>query len=60
MESIADTRRQLPHRTPGLLKDLGVSPIDKISLVLADDRTVEYDIGRTHPCSQVSTVQRNG
>ena len=29
-----------------LLQDLGVSPIDKISLVLADGRAVEYDIGR--------------
>ena len=28
-----------------LLKELGVSPIDKIGLVLADGRRVEYDIG---------------
>ena len=27
------------------LKELGVSPIDKIKLVLADGRPVEYDIG---------------
>lgn len=29
----------------GTLKDLGVSPIDRLSLVLADGRTVECDKG---------------
>ena len=29
----------------GLLRRLGVSPIDEISLVLADGRTVKYEMG---------------
>ena len=31
-----------------LLKKLGVSPIDKIGLVLADGRQVEYDMVQAH------------
>ena len=46
IEAMVDTGASYTMVPAGLLKDLGVSPIDKISLVLADGRRVEMDIGR--------------
>ena len=45
IEAMVDTGASYTIVPASLLKDLGVSPIDKISLVLADGRRVEYDIG---------------
>lgn len=45
IEAMVDTGASYTIVPANLLKDLGVSPIDKISLVLADGRPVEYDIG---------------
>ena len=46
IEAMVDTGASYSIVPAGLLKDLGVEPIDKISLVLADGRPVEYDLGR--------------
>ena len=46
IEAMVDTGASYTIVPAGLLKDMGISPIDKISLVLADGRAVEYDIGR--------------
>ena len=46
IEAMVDTGASYTVVPAGLLKDLGVSPIDRIRLVLADGRTVEYDMGR--------------
>ena len=45
IQAMVDTGASYTVVPAGLLKDLGVSPIDRISLVLADGRTVEYDMG---------------
>ena len=45
IEAMVDTGASYTIVPANLLRDLGVSPIDKISLVLADGRPVEYDIG---------------
>ena len=46
IEAMVDTGASYTIVPAKLLHDLGVSPIDKINLVLADGRAVEYDIGR--------------
>ena len=46
IEAMVDTGANYTIVPAGLLKDLGVEPIDKIPLVLADGRPVEYDLGR--------------
>ncbi len=46
IEAMVDTGASYTIVPASLLNDLGVSPMDKISLVLADGRRVEYDIGR--------------
>ena len=46
LEAMVDTGASYTIVPAILLKELGVSPIDKIGLVLADGRPVEYDIGR--------------
>ncbi len=46
IEAMVDTGASYTIVPASLLRDLGVSPIDKIRLVLADGRAVEYDIGR--------------
>ena len=46
IEAMVDTGASYSMAPASLLKDLGVSPIDKIGLVLADGRRVEMDIGR--------------
>ena len=45
IEAMVDTGASYTIVPANLLRDIGVSPIDKISLVLADGRPVEYDIG---------------
>ena len=45
IEAMVDTGASYSMAPASLLKDLGVSPIDKIGLVLADGRQVEYDLG---------------
>ena len=45
IEAMVDTGASYTIVPANLLRDLGVSPIDKISLVLADGRPVEYDLG---------------
>ncbi len=45
IEAMVDTGASYTIVPAHLLKDLGVSPMDEISLVLADGRPVEYDIG---------------
>lgn len=45
IEAMVDTRASYTIVPARLLKEIGISPIDKISLVLADGRTVEYDLG---------------
>ena len=45
IEALVDTGASYTVVPAHLLKDLGVSPIDKIGLLLADGRPVEYDIG---------------
>lgn len=45
IEAMVDTGAGYTIVPSNLLKDLGVSPIDKIRLVLADGRQVEYDLG---------------
>ena len=46
IEAMVDTGASYTIVPANLLKELGVAPIDKISLVMADGRPVEYDIGR--------------
>ena len=46
IEAMVDTGASYTIVPSSLLKELGVVPIDKIGLVLADGRPVEYDIGR--------------
>jgi len=46
IEAMVDTGASYTIVPGRLLKDIGISPIDKIELVLADGRTVDYDIGR--------------
>ena len=46
IEAMVDTGASYTIVPANLLKDLGVQPIDKIGLVLADGRRIEYDIGR--------------
>ena len=46
IEAMVDTGASYTIVPASLLKELGVDPIDKISLVMADGRPVEYDIGR--------------
>ncbi len=46
LEAMVDTGASYTIVPAKLLHDLGVSPIDKIGLVLADGRAVEYDLGR--------------
>ena len=46
IEAMVDTGARYTIVPANLLKDLGVQAIDKISLTLAHDRRVEYDIGR--------------
>ncbi len=45
IEAMLDTSASYTIVPARLLKEIGISPIDKISLVLADGRTVEYDLG---------------
>ena len=45
VEALVDTGASYTIVPAHLLRELGVSPIDKIGLVLADGRPVEYDIG---------------
>ena len=45
IEAMVDTGASYTIVPARLLRELGVSPIDKISLVLADGRTVEYEMG---------------
>ena len=45
IEAMVDTGAGYTIVPSNLLKNLGVSPIDKINLVLADGRLVEYDLG---------------
>lgn len=45
IEALVDTGASYTVVPTHLLNDLGVSPMDKIGLVLADGRPVEYDIG---------------
>ena len=45
IEAMVDTGASYTIAPAGLLKDLGVTPIDKITLVLADGRPVQYDMG---------------
>ena len=45
IEAMVDTGASYTIVPAGLLHDLGVQAIDKISLVLADGRPVEYDLG---------------
>ena len=46
IEAMVDTGASYTVVPAHLLENLGVSPIDKIGLVLADGRRVEMDIGR--------------
>ena len=46
IEAMVDTGASYTIVPANRLRDLGVPPMDKITLVLADGRTVEYDIGR--------------
>ena len=46
IEAMVDTGASYSMAPAGLLKDLGVEPIDTIPLVQADGRPVEYDLGR--------------
>ena len=46
IEAMVDTGASYTIVPANLLDDLGVQPIDRIGLVLADGRRVEYDIGR--------------
>lgn len=48
IEAMVDTGASYTIVPANLLKSLGVSPIDKIGLVLADGRQVEYDMGEAH------------
>ena len=45
IEAMVDTGASYTIVPSRMLKELDVEPIDKISLVLADGRPVEYDIG---------------
>ncbi len=45
IEAMVDTGASYTIVPAHLLKDLGVSPTEKINLVLADGQPVEYDIG---------------
>ncbi len=45
IDAMVDTGASYTIVPAHLLKDLGVSPMEKISLMLADGRPVEYDIG---------------
>ena len=45
IEAMVDTGASYTIVPAHLLRDLGVAPIDKIRLVLADGRPVEYDMG---------------
>ncbi len=45
IEAMVDTGAGYTIVPANLLKDLGVSPIDKMGFILADGRQVEYDIG---------------
>ncbi len=45
IEAMVDTGASYTIAPAHLLKDLGVSPIDRIALTLADGRRVEYDLG---------------
>lgn len=45
IEAMVDTGASYTIVPTNLLKDLDVVPMDRISLVLADGRPVEYDIG---------------
>ena len=45
LEAMVDTGASYTIVPASRLRDLGVSPIDKIGLVLADGRPVEYDMG---------------
>ena len=46
IEAMVDTGASYSMVPARLLKDLGVSPIGKVGLVLADGRRVETDLGR--------------
>ena len=46
IEAMVDTGASYTLVPAKLLNELGVTPIDKIGLRLADGRVVEYDIGR--------------
>ena len=45
IEAMVDTGASYTIVPSKLLTEIGISPIDKISLVLADGRTVEYAMG---------------
>ncbi|MXY47465.1 MAG: hypothetical protein F4Y44_10915 [Chloroflexi bacterium] len=47
IDAIVDTGASYTTVPGNLLRDLGVTPIDKITLVMADGRRAEYDIGET-------------
>ena len=49
IEAMVDTGASYTIVPASLLSELGVVPIDKINLVLADGRPVEYDIGQAMP-----------
>lgn len=46
VEAVLDTGTPFTVVPAPLLRELGVSPIDRFSLVLQDGRRVEYDLGR--------------
>ena len=45
IEAMVDTRVSYTIVPANVPRDLGVLPIDKINLVLADGRSVQYDMG---------------
>ena len=58
IEAMVDTGASYTIMPAGLLKELGVAPIDKISLVLADGRPVEYDIRRGYVPPSTGALRR--
>jgi clan AA aspartic protease len=45
-EALVDTGATHTLIPQSVLRDLGVEPIDRIAFQLADDRTVQYDVGQ--------------
>ena len=46
IDAVVDTGASYTIVPGGLLRELGVLPVDRFRLVLADGRRVEYDLGR--------------